>query len=72
MAGGKEHIPLSIHMSSFVMKTLMRFAFGDYFKDEKSLLAFRKDYDQVGAGKCMFLYAHDTPSWTIFNNLIKC
>ena len=56
MAGGKEHIPLSIHMFSFVMKTLMRFAFGDYFKDEKSLLAFRKDYDQVGADVCSFIY----------------
>ena len=47
MADSNQHIPLSVHMAGAVMKILSRFSFGDYFKDEKSLIEFRKDYDLV-------------------------
>lgn len=47
MADSTQHIPLSVHMAGAVMKILSRFAFGDYFKDEKLLISFRKDYDLV-------------------------
>jgi len=47
MAATQEHVPLELHMFTVVMKSLTRFAFGEYFKDEKALIAFRKDYDLV-------------------------
>jgi len=47
MATTQEHVPLGMHMSAVVMKSVTRFAFGEYFKDEKALIAFRKDYDFV-------------------------
>jgi len=47
MAAAQEHVPLERHMSALVMKSHTRFAFGEYFKDEKALVAFRKESDFV-------------------------
>ncbi|XP_067944170.1 cytochrome P450 20A1-like [Watersipora subatra] len=46
VAGTGEHMPLSVNFSSLVMKSLTRFCFGDYFKDEEAMNAFTRDYNQ--------------------------
>lgn len=47
MSGDDQHIPLGMHLSALVMKTLTRYAFGDYFNSDQAIYKFREDYDLV-------------------------
>lgn len=59
MSGSDQHIPLSMHMSALVLKTLTRFAFGEYFNSDEAIVKFKEDYDMVSFG-IVFL---KTVSW---------
>ena len=49
MSGDDQHIPLGMHLSALVMKTLTRYAFGDYFNSDQAIYKFREDYDLVSS-----------------------
>ncbi|XP_072027850.1 cytochrome P450 20A1-like [Amphiura filiformis] len=40
-----EHIPLQQYCTALVLKGITITSFGDYFKDDKACLSFRKNYD---------------------------
>ena len=42
-----EHISLHQYSMALVLKGITRTSFGEYFKDDKATLAFRKNYDIV-------------------------
>ncbi|XP_041367127.1 cytochrome P450 20A1-like [Gigantopelta aegis] len=45
----EEHIPLSQYMFAFSIKAALQSFLGGHFKDDKEVLAFKRDYDVVWA-----------------------
>ena len=52
-----ERIPLSEHSYDCVMKSLTRYAFGEYFKNEEALHEFRRDYDHVSSSYSLYIHS---------------
>ena len=64
-----ERIPLSEHSYDCVMKSLTRYAFGEYFKNEEALHEFRRDYDHVSSSNS--LYIHSAPNSQLFRLILN-
>lgn len=60
---GEEHIPLGQYMAAYALKVILRTIFGNFYLDDKEIVAFGRHFDVVRVHT--FLWALDKHGDTI-------